>query len=231
MILRIRPRGCGGRRRKSAYPGKSVDRQRKMQGCRATTRRNGKGLVPARVLRRRGSIIVAVALLTGAAAAALAQLSRDTYESTATLVFRQTIAPQLNSIGLIPNTVAARQPGRRQPRGVACRGGRRRCIEALAVAASTCRSPTSRTTSPCGREDQRRRQGHRLRGRRPARRAPGQRLRRERPAPCVGDEDRRARPAGADESPTPASELPPVTGPEPRVRVSGAPEGHAGEAP
>lgn len=58
-------------------------------------------------LRRRWPIIVITMLLAGGAAAAFALASNKDYESTATLIFRQTIAPQLNSIGLIPNTVAA----------------------------------------------------------------------------------------------------------------------------
>ena len=60
-----------------------------------------------RGLRRRWPIIVITMLLAGGAAAAFAFASNKDYESTATLIFRQTIAPQLNSIGLIPNTVAA----------------------------------------------------------------------------------------------------------------------------
>ena len=52
-------------------------------------------------------------LLAGGAAAAFAFASNKDYESTATLVFRQTIAPQLNSIGLIPNTVGGATTSRR----------------------------------------------------------------------------------------------------------------------
>jgi polysaccharide biosynthesis transport protein len=54
------------------------------------------------VLRRRALIIVAVTLLAGGAAGAFAYLSRDTYESTAKLLFRQTIGPELNAMGLLP---------------------------------------------------------------------------------------------------------------------------------
>ncbi len=50
------------------------------------------------VLRRRAWIIVAVALLTGATAGAYAYLNRDTYESTAKLLFTQNVGPELNSL-------------------------------------------------------------------------------------------------------------------------------------
>ncbi len=51
------------------------------------------------VLRRRIWIIVAVTLLAGAAAAALAYANRDSYESTAKLLFRQTVSPALSGVG------------------------------------------------------------------------------------------------------------------------------------
>ena len=51
------------------------------------------------VLRRRASIIVIVTLLAGAAAAVFAYANRDSYESTAKLLFRQTVSPGLNGIG------------------------------------------------------------------------------------------------------------------------------------
>ena len=51
------------------------------------------------VLRRRASIIVIVTLLCGAAAAVFAYANRDSYESTAKLLFRQTVSPGLNGIG------------------------------------------------------------------------------------------------------------------------------------
>lgn len=54
------------------------------------------------ILRRRALIILAVTLLAGGAAAAFAYTSRDSYESTAKLLFRQTIGPELNALGLLP---------------------------------------------------------------------------------------------------------------------------------
>lgn len=54
------------------------------------------------VLRRRAWVVVLVTLLTGAAAAAFAYSNRDSYESTAKLLFRQTIGPELNAVGLQP---------------------------------------------------------------------------------------------------------------------------------
>jgi succinoglycan biosynthesis transport protein ExoP len=54
------------------------------------------------ILRRRALIIVVVTLLAGGASAAIAALKNDTYESTAKLLFRQTIGPELNAIGLLP---------------------------------------------------------------------------------------------------------------------------------
>lgn len=52
------------------------------------------------VLRRRALIVVVTALLCAGAAAAFAYVSRDSYQSTAKLLFRQTIGPELNAIGL-----------------------------------------------------------------------------------------------------------------------------------
>ena len=54
------------------------------------------------VLRRRALIILVVMLLAGGASAAVVYLKSDTYESTAKLLFRQTIGPELNAIGLLP---------------------------------------------------------------------------------------------------------------------------------
>ena len=51
------------------------------------------------VLRRRASTILIVTHLAGGAAAALALANRDSYESTAKLLFRQTVSPGLNGIG------------------------------------------------------------------------------------------------------------------------------------
>jgi polysaccharide biosynthesis transport protein len=66
--------------------------------------------VPARehvsllaVLRRRALIIVVATILAGGAAAAFALISEDTYKSTAKLLFRQTIGPELNAQGLLPS--------------------------------------------------------------------------------------------------------------------------------
>jgi capsular polysaccharide biosynthesis protein len=57
------------------------------------------------VLRRRVLIIVGTALLCGAAAAAFAYANRDTYESTAKLLFRQTLGPEATALGLQPASV------------------------------------------------------------------------------------------------------------------------------
>ena len=54
------------------------------------------------VLRRRALIIVLVTLLAGGAAAAFAYATRESYESTAKLLFNQTIGPELQALGLLP---------------------------------------------------------------------------------------------------------------------------------
>jgi polysaccharide biosynthesis transport protein len=59
------------------------------------------------VLRRRWTVIVLVMLVAGGASAAVAYLKSDTYESTAKLMFRQTIGPELNAIGLVSGTADA----------------------------------------------------------------------------------------------------------------------------
>jgi polysaccharide biosynthesis transport protein len=56
------------------------------------------------VLRRRALTVVLVTILAGGAAAGFAYATRDTYESTAKLVFSQTIGPELNALGLLPNS-------------------------------------------------------------------------------------------------------------------------------
>ena len=56
------------------------------------------------VLRRRALIIVIVTLLTAGAAAGFAYATRDTYESTAKLVFSQSIGPEQQARGLLPGT-------------------------------------------------------------------------------------------------------------------------------
>jgi succinoglycan biosynthesis transport protein ExoP len=56
------------------------------------------------VLRRRALIVIAVTVLAGAAAAAFAYATRDSYESTAKLLFSQTIGPEQQALGLIPGT-------------------------------------------------------------------------------------------------------------------------------
>jgi capsular exopolysaccharide synthesis family protein len=56
------------------------------------------------VLRRRAWIIVLVTLLAGGAAAAFAYATRNTYDSTAKLLFRQSIGAELNALGLLPGT-------------------------------------------------------------------------------------------------------------------------------
>jgi polysaccharide biosynthesis transport protein len=50
-------------------------------------------------------IIVGTALLCGAAAAVFAYANRDTYESTAKLLFRQTLGPEATALGLQPASV------------------------------------------------------------------------------------------------------------------------------
>ena len=59
------------------------------------------------VLRRRSWIIVAVTLFAGAAALGIAYASRDAYESTAKILFQQTISPEINAIGLLPTSLDA----------------------------------------------------------------------------------------------------------------------------
>jgi capsular exopolysaccharide synthesis family protein len=54
------------------------------------------------VLRRRALVILVVMLLAGAASAAVVYLQDDNYESTAKLLFRQTIGPELNALGFLP---------------------------------------------------------------------------------------------------------------------------------
>lgn len=55
-------------------------------------------------LRRRALIIILTTLLVGGAAAAFAYLGPKTYQSTAQLLFSQTIGDELNALGLIPPT-------------------------------------------------------------------------------------------------------------------------------
>lgn len=54
------------------------------------------------VLRRRWPLVFVVSLLVGIAAAVFAIANRDYYESTAKLLFRQTIGPEQNAYGLTP---------------------------------------------------------------------------------------------------------------------------------
>jgi polysaccharide biosynthesis transport protein len=56
------------------------------------------------VLRRRALIVIVVTLLAGGAAAAFAYATRDSYESTAKLLFSQTIGPELQAMELLPGT-------------------------------------------------------------------------------------------------------------------------------
>ena len=66
------------------------------------TQRTSKTLLS--VLRRRWLIVVLTALLAGGAAAAFAFLTRDRYESTAKLLFNQTIGPEFTALGLLPTS-------------------------------------------------------------------------------------------------------------------------------
>jgi polysaccharide biosynthesis transport protein len=59
------------------------------------------------VLRRRALIVIAVTILAGAAAAAFAYATRNTYESTAKVLFSQTIGPELNFMGALPTSLDA----------------------------------------------------------------------------------------------------------------------------
>jgi polysaccharide biosynthesis transport protein len=59
------------------------------------------------VLRRRAWIIVLVTLLAGGAAAAFAYATRNTYDSTAKVLFRQSLGAELNALGLLPGTYDA----------------------------------------------------------------------------------------------------------------------------
>jgi tyrosine-protein kinase len=56
------------------------------------------------VLRRRALIVLLVPILAGGAAAALVYTDDRSYESTAKLLFRQTITPELNAVGVLPNS-------------------------------------------------------------------------------------------------------------------------------
>jgi capsular exopolysaccharide synthesis family protein len=58
----------------------------------------------AAVLRRRWLTILIVTVVCGAVAAAFALANRNSYESTAKLLFLQTIGPDLNALGLLPAT-------------------------------------------------------------------------------------------------------------------------------
>jgi tyrosine-protein kinase len=62
------------------------------------------GLPLLAVLRRRAWVVVLVTLLAGAAAAAFSYANRNSYASTAKLLFRQTIGPEVGALGLLPNT-------------------------------------------------------------------------------------------------------------------------------
>lgn len=59
------------------------------------------------VLRRRALIVIGVTILAGAAAAAFAYATRDAYESTAKVLFTQTIGPELNFMGALPTSLDA----------------------------------------------------------------------------------------------------------------------------
>lgn len=59
------------------------------------------------VLRTRWLVVVVAILLAGGAAAAFAFLTRNTYESTAKIVFSQAISNELNAIGVLPSSVDA----------------------------------------------------------------------------------------------------------------------------
>ena len=73
--------------------------------------------------------------------------NRKDYESTAKLVFLQTIGPQLNALGLIPQSADADNLAREQRCSWSARGGwqRPRARRAPEAAGSTSRSTTSQT--------------------------------------------------------------------------------------
>jgi len=56
------------------------------------------------ILRRRALIVLAVPILAGGAAAAFAFTTERDYESTAKVLFRQTVGAELNGVGFLPNT-------------------------------------------------------------------------------------------------------------------------------
>ena len=99
------------------------------------------------VLRRRALIILVVMLLAGGASAAVVYLKSDTYESTAKLLFRQTIGPELNAIGLLPGAPDADNLAADNVEVTASRRrGGRDLGRAARTRASTSRRTTSRTT-------------------------------------------------------------------------------------
>jgi succinoglycan biosynthesis transport protein ExoP len=59
------------------------------------------------ILRRRALIVLAVPILAGGIATAFVLSGQRDYESTSKLLFRQTIAADLNAVGLLPNTPEA----------------------------------------------------------------------------------------------------------------------------
>jgi tyrosine-protein kinase len=92
------------------------------------------------VLRRRILLVLMTILLCGAAAAAFAYSAADRYESTARLVFQQTVGPELRALGLLPNTPDAQNLS---ADNVAVVGSRRVAVAAAAELRRTGRDVTA----------------------------------------------------------------------------------------
>jgi succinoglycan biosynthesis transport protein ExoP len=80
----------------------SFDESYSQGGSGAQSPDEGVSLLSA--LRRRLLVIVLTTILVGGAAAAFAYATRNTYQTTAELLFDQTIGAELNALGLIPPT-------------------------------------------------------------------------------------------------------------------------------
>ena len=92
------------------------------------------------VLRRRILLVLVTILLCGAAAAAFAYSAEDRYETTARLLFLQTVGPELRALGLLPNTPDA---DNLSADNVATVGSRRVAVAAAAELRRTGRDVTA----------------------------------------------------------------------------------------